>query len=372
MVDHLARELVRLGHAVVVLAPARGFLRMSDGVARTYPMERHPRFISTRRLVAAYGWFLRRCMRRWRPEVLHCHGVYPTGYLGAISAPKAGVPLVITDHYGPALGDRRTRGHPSIGRRRSQALAAADALIATSLANEENYRRLAGRAGRVARIPHGVDLAELAAPAPRPPDLDPAIRPGGYVLYLGRWRIQKGVDVLLKAFSLLRPEPPERLVIAGEGRDGAEFEDLARSLGLGDRVRWVGWAEGALKTYLLQNATCTVVPSRVAEAFGLVVLESFAAGRPVIATAIPGLGELVQDGETGMVVEPDSPRSLARALRTVLSDRGLAERLGAKARRFAGDYGLETMARKHVDLYQELTGGRGSRTAVPAGCAPGG
>ena len=73
-----------------------------------------------------------------------------------------------------------------------------------------------------------------------------------------------------------------------------------------------GHVEGDTKTWLLQNALCTVVPSRISEGFPLVFLESCAAGRPVIGTRIPGLQELVQPGKTGLLVAPDSAHGDAR------------------------------------------------------------
>ena len=91
------------------------------------------------------------------------------------------------------------------------------------------------------------------------------------------------------------------MVIAGEGRPSAPCsEALVANLGVGRRVRFVGGVEGGTKCYLLQNALCGLIPSRTWEAFGLVVLESFAAGaRPVIATRLAGLEDLIDEGRTG-------------------------------------------------------------------------
>src|SRR6185437_11475590 len=135
---------------------------------------------------------------------------------------------------------------------------------------------------------------------------DPAIREGSYALYLGRLARRKGVDVLLKALTELPAEPGVRLVVAGSGDDEAELRALAASHALGDRVRFVGRVDGADKLYLLQNAIATVMPSRVWEAFPLVVLESFAAGRAVIGTRVPGIADLVENDKTGILFEDEN------------------------------------------------------------------
>ncbi len=354
VVDTLARGLIEAGQDVVVLAPNPKFIGRPDDSRSPYPVLRHPRFFSTRRGVGAYGWFLLRCFKKTRFDVLHCHGVYPTGYLGALCRRSTGIPLVITDHA-YAFKDGNVRDpKPSTRERHLLALGTADALVAISATKHDNYLRLFPQARRVVRIPHGVAIDELIEPAARPADLDPRVRPGEYALFLGRWKHQKGVDLLLEALAKLPSSGPSQVVIAGEGPEEPALKGLCARLGLGERVRFVGWVSGARKTYLLQNSLCLVAPSRWAEAFGLVVLESFAAGRPVVATAVPGIRELVRDGVNGLLAEPDSPEALARALAEVFADTGRAETLGRNGRRFAEDYGSSRMIERHVEIYREL------------------
>ncbi len=132
---------------------------------------------------------------------------------------------------------------------------------------------------------------------------------------------------------VLLPETQRvELVIAGSGDDRAAIEQQVAQLNLGRRVRIVGRVGGATKTWLLQNALCQVVPSRGWEAFPLVVLEAYAAGRPVIGSAIPGLEDVVIDRETGLLFQSESEAGLAAAMKQVRDDFDWTQKAGAAAR----------------------------------------
>jgi len=206
----------------------------------------------------------------------------------------------------------------------------------------------------VVNIPNGVDLETLRKRESRPGGLDPAIKPGEYILFLGRLKQRKGVDLLLEAFDRLPGPSSTQLVVAGDGDERTALQAKVAGLQVQDRVRFVGWIDGKLKTYLLQNALCAVIPSRESEGFPLVTLECYGAGCPVIAPAIPGLKELVLDGETGMLTKPESVESLARALREFVSSPGYASKLGAQGSQFAGDFSWKTIAQRHLELYESV------------------
>jgi len=125
-------------------------------------------------------------------------------------------------------------------------------------------------------------------------------------------------------------------------------------LGLDQRVCFLGAVAGAAKTYLLQNALATVVPSRQWEAFPLVPLESFAAGRPVIGTQLPGLDEAIEPGRTGLLIPPESTTALEEALLAAARDVARMDALGAAARRVAQGYDWAEIARRHLELFAEL------------------
>ena len=355
VVDSLARHFQKLGHDPVVLAPQpRRPLRAHDSEF-PYPVVRHPRFVSTRDFVSWYRVFLKRLHARRHFDIIHCHDVYPTGYLAGLCKPKLHIPLVITSHGGDVRENNPRLERGPIPQRLRAALHAADVLVSIAPFTERNFKRLYPDAPHIVTIPNGIDLAPYQSHAPRPAALDPSIQPGNFFLYLGRLAHRKGVDVLLKAFSQIGNTP--KLVIAGTGDDELTLKDTSAALGLTDRVHFVGRVEGADKIFLLQNAIATIMPSRVWEAFPLVVLETFAAGRPLIGTRVPGIADLIEESKTGRLFTDENPDELAQILRDALADREKLHQMGTAARDVANRYSWESVAQKHIDLYQQLIRG---------------
>jgi glycosyltransferase involved in cell wall biosynthesis len=154
------------------------------------------------------------------------------------------------------------------------------------------------------------------------------------LLFLGRLRIRKGVDILLEAFNLVRHDEGVgggTLVIAGDGEHRGAVEKRARSLELGSSVVFLGRCNSGQVKYLLDRAKALVVPS-LYEGMPLVILEAMDAGVPVVASSVSGIPEIVEDGETGWLVEAGSVDSLVAALTEVLSDVGEAQRRGESGR----------------------------------------
>ena len=364
VVDSLAREFLRLQHRITVLAPMPRRPLSVDDSGLPYRVVRHPRFYSTRRLVPWYRWFLLRLFREEGFDLLHCHGVYPPGYLAVLCRERLQIPIVITSHEGGLSNGNVRLAKPLLRRHYVAALSGADALVAVSRMVEDDYRRLCADARLIRWIPNGVSVAAWDGLAQRPACLDSNIEPGEFFLYLGRLTRRKGADWLLHAFARVVVAERKKLVIAGEGEDGAALMALTRQLHLQDRVCFVGWADGATKSYLLQNALCTVVPSRRPEAFGLVVLESYAAGRPVVASRVPGLEELVAERESGLLVPPDSVEALARALQELAANRDRADAMGRQGRAWVQRYSWRAVAERHVELYASLVASHGASAAA--------
>ena len=285
VVDSLAREFLKQGHEPTVMAPRpRLPLRPNDSLL-PYPVIRHPRFYSTKHFVGWYRRFLLRAATRHRFDLIHCHDVYPTGYVAALCRAKLGIPLVITSHGGDVRPGNVRLKKSGMRPRFLQAVQAADALISIGEFTRSGFLELQADPARIHTIPNGVDLLPFARRADRPGDLDSSIIPGKYLLFMGRLSHRKGVDVLLAALSKIDPTGDVELVIAGSGDERAGIEALIVSLNLQSRLRLVGRVSGDQKIYLLQNALAVVMPSRGWEAFPLVVLEAYAAGRPVVGVA---------------------------------------------------------------------------------------
>jgi len=365
VVDALARQFSAMGHEVMVLAPhPRRPLRARDcDPGLPYRVRRHPRFFSTRRFVAQYRRFLVKACREFRPDVLHCHSVYPTAYLAGLCREEIGVPILLTSHGGDVYENNPRVRKPVLYRRHVEAIKAVDRFIAISRFTREGFVRLGAREDRIVDIPNGVDAEPFALRVKRPEGFPDGIVPGKYMLFMGRLIKRKGVDCLLRAWGRLPRSSEARLVIAGDGDERERLVALAGELGLGERVCFFGPARGEAKIYLFQNAICTVVPSRTWEAFGLIVLESYASGRPVIASRLPGLEDLVQEGETGFLVDAENAEQLAGAIDRMQSDRERADAMGKRGLSKVGDFRWEAVARRHIEVYQSLRPARAQSTA---------
>jgi glycosyltransferase involved in cell wall biosynthesis len=168
-----------------------------------------------------------------------------------------------------------------------------------------------------------VDAIQAAAPVPR---AGLGVAASAFlVVAVARLSEQKGLDVLLRAL----PEVEHvDLAVAGDGPDRAALAELAASLGVDARVRFLG--RRADVAALLAAADAFVLPSR-REGQPLALLEAMAAGRPIVATAVPGVDELVEDGATALLVPPDDPAALAGALCRLRDDPSLRLSLGRAA-----------------------------------------
>jgi glycosyltransferase involved in cell wall biosynthesis len=195
---------------------------------------------------------------------------------------------------------------------------------------------------RLRVIPNGIAVRRREPP----PRLDPVVI--GTAALLER---RKGLDVLLEASA--RMSAPHRLVIYGDGPLRDELEALARRLGV--PAEFPGFVPDFAER--IEELDIFVLPSR-GENLPIAILEAMAAALPVVATRVGGVPEVVVDGETGIVVEPDDVSSLADALDRVAADDALRERLGrAGSTRIAEHFDARSTARQMVELYRELLAG---------------
>jgi phosphatidylinositol alpha-1,6-mannosyltransferase len=147
----------------------------------------------------------------------------------------------------------------------------------------------------------------------------------------------KGVDNGIRAFALLSPDYPDLgYAVAGVGEIQPSLVALARSLGVGERVRFLGSVPDDCLPQLLNTATIYLGPSREmhdkVEGFGIALVEASACGVPVVGGASGGIPDAVRDGETGLLTDPESPPAIAATLRRLLDDEVLRARLGAGGR----------------------------------------
>lgn len=256
---------------------------------------------------------IRRTAGEFRPDIVHAHWWFPGGLSAVLAGVK--VPLVVTLHGSDVRLAARSAFAPALMRlvlRRAAAVTA----VSTWLAAEA--KRLAG--------------ADVAATAPMPV-ADGGVAAGALrqrsVLFVGRLNAQKGARDLIEAARLL---PDDVAVdIVGDGGDRAVLEARAVAAGLAARIRWHGRLSPRNVARLYPAAGVVAVPSRD-EGLGLVAIEAQIAAAPVVAYRSGGLTDLVDDGVSGLLVEPGNVPALASAVRRVLDDPALAARIGAGGR----------------------------------------
>lgn len=180
------------------------------------------------------------------------------------------------------------------------------------------------------------------------------------VVFAGRVVAPKGVGVLIRAARAVEGE----FVICGDGWRLDAMRRLARRLGVLDRVSFKGWLSAEDLSRELAEASVVVLPSVWPEPFGLVGIEAFAAGRPVIASLTGGIGDWLEDGVSGICVKPGDPHALASALNQLLDDPERQSRMGAAGKaRVASEFSRESHVTALLDAY------RSARTTWEAGRA---
>lgn len=187
--------------------------------------------------------------------------------------------------------------------------------------------------------------------APRPPLAGPP-----EVAYAGRLSREKGVDVLVRAFTrVVAARPDARLVLIGDGPERRRLEGLVEAEGIRGSVAMTGHLPREGVEARLDRAWVQVAPSVVEESFGIGAAEAMMRGTAVVASALGGLAETIRDDVTGLLVPPGDPQALAEALLALVGDRDRAERFGAAGRERATEhFGMDRCVDGFVQLYERV------------------
>jgi glycogen(starch) synthase len=283
--------------------------------------------------------------RAFSPDVVHVKmtSVAPTTLFHLESAGPPNAPMLVTlqGAVNPAAGQAETV-HGRLLRRADWVTAVSSATLAGAHALVPEI------AERSSVIYNCLDMSALS-PSPHP-------RQYPTVLCVGRLTAEKGFDVAVAAFaSIARAAPAARMIVAGDGPERGELERIVARLGLTARVQFLGWVAPERIPDLMNTASVVVVPSRE-EAFGIVALEAAAMARPVIATRVGGLPEVVEDRRTGLLVDSDDVEALGRSIARLLADPEAAAEMGRAARQRAlRDFTLERAADAYLELYRCLS-----------------
>jgi glycosyltransferase involved in cell wall biosynthesis len=301
---------------------------------------------------------LRQAIRSFQPDIVHTHSS-KAGILGRAVAHKERIPTVVHSIHGwgftPLQSSIKRRIFLAAERRVAPWT---DHFIAVSQANIDQGRAHGLLGENVSLIRSGIDLSafgKLSNPANVRRQL--AIPDGSLVVtQIGNLKPQKApLDFVRMAAIVASTNPGVHFVIAGDGPLRRRVEDLVTELGIGDRVHLLGW--WADIPALLSLTDIAVLTSRH-EGLPRAVVEALAAGVPVVATAVDGTPEVVQDGVNGCVVPPGESEQIAEKVRILLEDEDLRREMGQAGPVGLEDFDIDEMVRKQEELYEWLSGRR--------------
>ncbi len=335
VVTYLSGELQRLGHEVLVATKPLPLLEQ-ELARRGVPCEPGP---FSGKLNRRVGERLRELIRTFRPDVVHAH-LSTAAWWGAWAAHREGLPCAAHVHG---------MTHTFWYRR-------ADLLIGPSRGVRDYLVSHGVPVGKTEVIYNGLDPASFVGLRPAEQvraelELPLAALVIGVVAHLAA---KKGHRVLLEALARLAPRHPDLYCLClGRGPLKDSLEQLARKLGLGDRVRFLGYRHDALE--VTQVFDVAVLPSVQKEGLGLCLIEAGFLGIPAAGSDAPGMNEVVQTGVTGLLSAPGDAPALAEALDRLLSDADLRRQLGEAARRrVSAVFTLRRQAEKTVKTFEKL------------------
>jgi glycosyltransferase involved in cell wall biosynthesis len=325
------------------------------------------------RVVALNGrgpWDLRvlyrlfRLVRKERPEILHAFLGF-ANLAASLVGRLLGVPVIIWSYRDVEVW--KTRTHWMVDRMGARRVAAitccSDAVRRFVLA------RLNGHASKLVTIHNGINPDAFSSP-PAASRSELKLRDGGFVIgTVSRLdEPKKGLAVLLQALANLAGRdgvPAWQCLLVGDGPARERLRSLAEELGLRERVVFAGMRRDVPS--LLSAMDVFVCPS-LYEGFGIAIVEAMAAGRPVIASAVGGIPEIVVHEDTGLLVPPGDAVALADAIVALLAHPDRARAMGARGRARAREkFSMETAVQRHQQLYESLSARHSGRACVARG-----
>lgn len=303
--------------------------------------------------------WVRRRVRELKPDIVHAHYATSFGLLGALTGRH---PLIISAWGSDIFSfPRSSRMHASLLK---WILAQADVLCSTSRVMASEMKKYLEPGRKIEVIPFGVETG-LFTPAPpkrsepgrtQPHDLNSPMVFGA-AKYLHH---VYGLDILVRALAMVKDKPPQGVLlrIAGTGPEEEPLKALAAELGVADRVQWLGALPNREVAHFYQSLDVVVLPSRQ-ESFGVTAVEGSACGRPIIASRVGGLPEVVTDKETGLLIPPGNAHELALAMEYMLEHPEERKRMGEAGRAFVlAHYDWQENVTEMEKVYREVLGDR--------------
>lgn len=353
-VRSLSQELARRGHEVTVVTSRHDpSLPQEEAMDGFRVVRVRPRFIFMRTPITPR---MRASLRDAAADIVHAHSPPPLAsrYAGVVASER-GIPYVVTYHcdvdlpsaFGSVVESvyRRSLGASTL-RNAARVIVTTRTYAATSRAVWRYNPTVIPNAVDHRRFRPDVDGSRIRSTLSIPPDVP-------LVLLVGRIVPHKGIEHFVEA---ARYVPEARFLIAGEGSLLEPMKRLAVSMGVSDRVRFVGRVSEARLPEIYAACDVFVLPSvSRLEAFGIVALEAMATGKPVIVADIPGVREMIVDGQDGLLADPVNSMDLAEKIRRLLGDPEARRAMGLRSReKVLASFGIERVTDQIEAVYRSV------------------
>jgi glycosyltransferase involved in cell wall biosynthesis len=267
-------------------------------------------------------------VRRESFDIVHIHWPFPHALFGYF-AKKAGGVKIVTTFYGVELKWVKTK-MPVLKSFLRWGIGFSDRVTAISSYTAKEVRELApGKDFGVEIIPYTITVTPRIHQKPEAERIPPLI------LFVGRLVERKGVEYLMRAFAEVVREVPSELVIVGKGPEDVRLHQLTEKLNLVPKVLFKGWVSRDELEKLYHQCNVFVLPAIIdskgdTEGLGVVLLEAMSYGKPVIASNLGGITDIVKDRDTGLLVNEKDPYGLSESIKAVLANPALADSLGKR------------------------------------------
>jgi glycosyltransferase involved in cell wall biosynthesis len=281
--------------------------------------------------------------RDFQPDLVHLQMSAPISFYHLKTLSVQSAPTLLTLHT--CFGDFNAGSDTVLG----QTLESATWTTAVSESVMSDARKIFPRISRSSSVVYNGMIEPAVSPSPL------ALSPPR-ILGFGRLVKMKGFDILVDAYARLRRRiPGARLTLVGDGTERTSLEKQVRDLGLQDCVTFTGQLGPDQVYEQINQSGLVVIPSRTPDPFPTVGLEAGILGRPVVAAANGGLPEMILDGKTGLLVEPENPEKFYEAMFSLIDEPQKAQRLGDEARsRIKNVFGWDRYIDSYDSLYHSL------------------
>ncbi|MEW6145835.1 MAG: glycosyltransferase family 4 protein [Thermodesulfobacteriota bacterium] len=293
---------------------------------------------------------LRSICLRTSPHILHSHGYKGDIFLATLKRTLKG-PVIVSTKHGSTDATSRTSFYERLG---DMSLRYFDRVVAVSEYTKKKLIELHVPERKIEVIHNGIDVSSFSGAEIGSLRQSLNISEDSRVVgFIGRLGPEKGITYLLEAADrICRSTRDVYFVLIGEGILKKETENFVESRKLRDRIIVLGWRKDA--TDILLDMDMLLLPS-LTEGTPMVILEAMAAGVPVIASDVGGIGEIIEDSRTGLLIKPRDPVAIVESVKALLDDGGLAERISRNAaREIESRFSARRMSEKYEKTYLSL------------------